>query len=400
MNHGFFTPSEMKPSKKRLAFSPQCGACGMHKHCKSPKMSYTGKGKQKILIIGDAPGSVEDERNQQFVGRAGKRLWREIKRTNKILKSDCWVTNAIRCKPNENKTPDSKTIANCRPALFAEIKKLRPKNILLFGSAAAESVLGHLWGGGGKFSLDQWTNWVIPHQELNAWISVHHHPSYLERKQDHLLDLLFRRGLKRALRKRGRPWKELPSFSDEVELLYKPKTIANRLRDIKTGAIAFDYEANCLKPEYKGAKIYSCSVCWDGVETFAFPWTLDVWDERIYAISDLLKSPVKKIASNMKFEERWTRHFLQHPVKNWVWDTMLSAHVLNNATGITGLKFQAFVRLGQAPYDKYIEPYLKSPKGEHINRIDKIPLKDLLVYNGMDSLLEYKLAVIQRKDTQ
>jgi len=111
----------------------------------------------------------------------------------------------------------------------------------------------------------------------------------------------------------------------------------------------------------------------------------------------LLKSSIGKIASNLKFEERWTRYFLKHRVRNWDWDTMLAAHVLNNATGITGLKFQAFVQLGQSQYDKHIEPYLKSSKGQHLNRIREIPLKDLLVYNGMDSFLEIKLATLQKR---
>jgi uracil-DNA glycosylase family 4 len=397
MNQGFFfSPSEIEGSKKRLHYSAQCGACGMHKHCKNPKMSYSGKGQQKILIVGEAPGKHEDEINEQFVGKAGKRLQRELKRFKLNMNLDCWKTNAVRCRPKDNKTPDRRTIAQCRPALFAEIRKLQPKNILIFGGVAAESILGHLWGGDGKFSMARWVKWVIPHQNLNAWISVHYHPSYLERQQDALLDLLFRRWLRKALQKKERPWKKVPSFADDVDTLYDQKTIIRRLKHFYDNSklMAFDYETNCLKPEYKGAEIVSCAFS-NGVDTFAFPWT-----ERIAKyVSLVLRSDLGKIASNLKFEERWTRHFLGHGVRNWDWDTMLSAHILNNATGVTGLKFQSFVRLGQASYDEHIEPYLKSPKGQHINRIKEIPLKELLIYNGMDALLEYKLAAIQKRET-
>ena len=147
-----------------------------------------------------------------------------------------------------------------------------------------------------------------------------------------------------------------------------------------------------MKPEYKGAEIVSCSVS-DGERTIAYPWVGDA----ITATSKLLKSSIGKIAANIKFEERWTRCILGHRVRNWDWDTMLAANVLNNARGVAGLKFQAFVNLGQAPYDKHIEPYLKTGKGQQINRIKEIPLKDLLVYNGMDSLLEFKLTALQKR---
>jgi DNA polymerase len=189
-------------------------------------MKYTGGGRKKILAIGEAPGVEEDNCNEQFVGKAGKRQVKELKRLGIDFNRDCWKTNAIRCHIEDNETPDSKQIDYCRPALFAEIRKLKPVSILLFGSVAAEAVLGHLWGKGGKFVAAKWRGWVIPHQELNCWISAHYHPSYLNRKKDGLLDILYRRGLKEALKKRKRPWTKVPNYEDEVELIYKPPLVA------------------------------------------------------------------------------------------------------------------------------------------------------------------------------
>ena len=76
---------------------------------------------------------------------------------------------------------------------------------------------------------------------------------------------------------------------------------------------------------------------------------------------------------------------------------MLAAHVLNYARGVTGLKFQAFVLLGAESYNNHIEPFLKSVGKSPFNRIQDIDLKDLLLYNGLDSLLEYKVAMKQIK---
>jgi hypothetical protein len=55
------------------------------------------------------------------------------------------------------------------------------------------------------------------------------------------------------------------------------------------------------------------------------------------------------------------------------------------------------VSLGQAVYDDQVKPYLKSSSPGKRNRIKEFPLKDLLLYNGMDALLEYKLAQRQMR---
>ena len=394
MPQGFFTPLELNRKKAQaLGNSNKCGACGLFRQCESPKMKFHGKGLKKILAIGEAPGGEEDEKNEQFVGKAGKRLERELKPHGIILNRDCWKTNALRCRPPGNKTPNSKQIRYCRPALFSEIKRLKPEHILLFGGTAAEAVLGHIWKGG-SYSLERWTDWVIPLQEFNCWVSVLYHPSYLLRKSDELLNVIFRRVLKKALQKRGRPWNPVPDYENEIDVIYKPSQVVKALQNIKT-TFAFDYEANCLKPEYPGARIYSCSVS-DGKHTYAYPWI----GEAIEATSIILRKPIPKIASNIKFEERWTRFFLGHGVRGWNWDTMLAAHTLNNATGVSGLKFQSFVKLGLSPYNLHIEPYLRNVKGQYLNRIHEIPLQNLLIYNGMDSKLEHIISVIQKGEAQ
>jgi uracil-DNA glycosylase len=392
MNYGFFTDLEMNQNRSTLPRSPQCGACGLSRTCKSPKMKYAGEGRHKIMIIGQAPGENEDRRGEPFVGKAGQRLQRELKRCGVNLNRDCWKTNAVRCHIKDNVAPDSKTIGYCRPALFQEIETLKPHHILLFGKEAAESVMGHLWG---SESLTTWMDWVIPYQKYNCWISVHYHPSYLERSHDDLLDLIFHRGLKKAFEQRARPWPQIPDYESEVDIIYKDTDALLATRDMAGSLFAFDYETNCLKPEYKGAEIVSCAMS-NGTKTFAFPWSARTAE----SISTLLKSTAGKIASNMKFEERWTRHFLGHRVRNWDWDTMLAAHLLNNREGVTGLKFQTFVLLGLPPYNKHVEPYLKSAKGNPINRIRELPLKDLLLYNGLDALLEYKIAAIQKRSVK
>jgi hypothetical protein len=89
---------------------------------------------------------------------------------------------------------------------------------------------------------------------------------------------------------------------------------------------------------------------------------------------------------------------LGHGVKNWAWDGMQAAHVLDGRTGITSLKFQAFVQFGLPLWNKTVEPYLEADGGNQKNRIDKCDLHELLLYCGLDSLIEFRLAKKQMKE--
>jgi hypothetical protein len=115
------------------------------------------------------------------------------------------------------------------------------------------------------------------------------------------------------------------------------------------------------------------------------------------ALSRVLLNPkLRKIASNLKFEERWTRRKLGHGVRGWDFDTMLGSHILNNRGGVCSLKFQAYVTFGIGDYSGSMKPFLESDTANGRNRIHEAPLLDLLMYNGLDALIECKLAERQK----
>ena len=393
MNKGFFSKSEI--ATQHVPRTPRCGLCGLSKTCISPKMKPDGEGRKKILIVAEAPGRNEDEMNTPLVGKAGKRLKRTLKKLGVNLARDCWRTNAVICRPPENETPNSEKIEACRPNLLQTIKILDPNVIILLGGVAVESFLPTIWKEK-TASVGKWAGFIIPCPKPNMWIAPTYHPSFLLRKPSPITDRLFEKHLRAAVKHKKKPWSVPPSYSEQIEVITIPTQAARILNQMrrKGGAFAFDYEANCLKPDGEGPEIISCSVCWRGKRTIAYPWA----GEAIEATSKLLRSSAGKIASNIKFEERWTKAMLKHRVKNWLWDTMLAAHVLDNRPDITGLKFQAFIHLGMLPYDKHVKPYLTTKGKSRFNRIKELDLKELLLYNGLDSLLEYKIAMIQMKE--
>lgn len=397
MAEGFFSLfniPHVKIPEPRIA---ECGTCGLLKCCNSPQMPVSGKGKRKVLITGEAPGEFEDKENLQFVGKSGQRLHKTLDKLGIDLRRDCWVTNSVICRPQtregKNRKPTDREIGYCRPNLIKTIKQYQPDVVILLGGVPLTSLIKPMFEGtmGG---VRKWAGFQIPLQKYNCWVCPTYHPSWLLREEMPVKDLVFEEHLKAAFKLKGKPWEEIPDYKSKIELIFKPREAALILKEWSKSAklAAWDYETTCLKPEYEGAEIVSCSICKDGERTIAYPWS----GEAIDATFKFLQSPCGKIASNMKFEERWTRFFFGTGVKNWDLDTMIASHWLDQRSGITSIKFQAFVMLGVPSWNEHISPYLKSTDGSHINRVKQLDIKSLLQYNGLDSLYEYLVADRQK----
>lgn len=393
---GFFQPTAT--SKKHEPLIPRCGACNLFKHCISPKMSVTGKGERGILFLGEAPGFDEDKQNKQFVGKAGQTLRSTLRQFDIDLDRDCWKTNSIICRPSENKTPTSDEIDHCRPNLTATIKKLKPRIIIPLGAVAVKSLLGPLWKED-PGPITKWVGWQIPLQKYNAWICPTYHPSYINRSESDregpVLKLWFNRHIGSAMALEGRPWNKIPDYINDVKIIYDSNEAAELIKKVQDSgkAFAWDLETEGLKPDRKDFHIVSCAIS-TGNLTFAYLWD----GAAIDATKNLLESDNPKIGFNAKFEHRWIKTKLGIDVKNWVWDGMLAAHLLDNRRGICSLKITSFLLLGQEPYDEIISPYFKSETPDGKNRIHEIDTKTLLIYNSMDALLTYLIAKKQRKE--
>jgi hypothetical protein len=288
----------------------------------------------------------------------------------------------------------------CRPNVLRAIEELEPEVIIPLGRSAIRSVVGWAWNGGvGDIGeVGRWVGWQIPSQKLNAWICPTYHPSFLLRSKSPVLDLYFDKHIGEAVALEGRPWRKVPDYKSQVRVIYNLDEAAEVLDRYLAvpGTMAFDFETSTLKPDNKEVRIVCCSVCWEGKETVAFPW----FGKAIRRTRKLLVSREhKKIGWNAKFEHRWVRAKLDVEVNGWVWDGMVAAHVLDNRPETTRLKFQAFVTLGQSTYNDHIDEFLRPGKngggGNDTNRINHVDLKDLLLYCGLDSLLEYKVGTLQ-----
>lgn len=396
MPTGFFSQGELVPKRP---ISKGCSSCGLSKKCLNPKMSFSGQGEKKVLIVGESPGKLDDYRNSYFQGESGAYLRNVLDCIGVDLEKDCWCYNAVQCY--SEKTPTVRHISACRTRVWKTVEELGPKVIILLGRIPLYSFIGHRWKKD-VGTVEKWRGFFIPDRDLHTWLCPVFHPSYLlKQKELDVSHLFYKQDLQRAFEQVDVPLPTFPLEKDCVEITLSEKK-AIRWMDHLLGKspeyVAFDYETTGLKPHKKGHRIVCVSFADSVDHAFAFPITEGV----IPHVQTFLKRKIiGKIASNLKFEECWSRVHMVTSVRNWVWDTMQCAHVLDNRPGITSIKFQALVRYGLFDYDSHIEGFLRSENekdGNAFNRIDKVDMRELLMYCGIDSLLEYRVAHDQMQE--
>lgn len=405
---GFFSSEELDGFRSTTGVS-RCGRCGLSGGCITPRMPASGDGEKGIMVIAEAPGETEDRRGIQLIGDAGKLLETELRRHKVDLHKDCRLINSVNCRPPKNRTPTEDEIDACRPMVWSEIQAFKPKLVLLLGNTAITSYLGHRWKKNLK-GVNRWRGYAFPDRENNCWASATFHPSFVLRNSgDRALRVLWHKDIAVALQTIGKALvfpgehaRYVKTLTDEGQTL---AFLAWLLKECPS-LIAFDYETTGLKPHRAGHRIVSCSVCWAWNRCVSFLMTEKVGVAWARILQD---ADIRKIIQNGKFELLWSRVYLKSPVRGFIWDTEVNAHLLDNRQFFTGLKFQAFLHYGAMGYDDDISSYLKSPEEEN-NRfgangfnalveprvVDEIKDK-LLLYGGLDSLYTFWLGLDQAK---
>jgi len=93
------------------------------------------------MLIGEGPGEQEDLSGLPFVGRAGQLLTQVLSSINIDREKDIYIANIVKCRPPENRTPQTEETVACYPYLEAQIKLIDPKIILLAGAPSTKVVL-------------------------------------------------------------------------------------------------------------------------------------------------------------------------------------------------------------------------------------------------------------------
>jgi DNA polymerase len=94
----------------------------------------------RILFVGEGPGADEDAQGEPFVGDAGKILNRIIA-AMELKREDVYICNVVKCRPPQNRPPESDEVEACRPFLLRQIASVKPEVIVALGTSAAQVLL-------------------------------------------------------------------------------------------------------------------------------------------------------------------------------------------------------------------------------------------------------------------
>lgn len=142
-----------------------CTKCPLHTRVESVCIWERGTmDDQRVMVVGEAPGSEEDRQGLPFVGPSGERI------NNALAKAGITspiFTNAVKCAPWG--TPKSEPIRECSPYLWEQIEAHRPKFILALGNIALRTFMpGNITALAGR---EFW------HERAQAWVYPALHPA-------------------------------------------------------------------------------------------------------------------------------------------------------------------------------------------------------------------------------
>lgn len=142
-----------------------CTKCKLHKG--RIKLVY-GEGNPEAIamLIGEGPGDQENRTGRPFVGPAGK-LLNDMLRAIDLTREDIYICNIVKCRPPNNRDPDSSERQACLPYLLEQIQVIQPKLILMMGLVAAQTLLQT------NLSLTKLRQTTHSFQGIKTYVSYH-----------------------------------------------------------------------------------------------------------------------------------------------------------------------------------------------------------------------------------
>jgi DNA polymerase-1 len=292
------------------------------------------------MIVGEAPGKREDEVGEPFVGKAGKYL-RELLMENGI--EDPFITNAVSCRPPDNRTPKVGEIKACREYIGKQIAVVKPKYVLLLGNTPCLSLL----------DLKGITSLRGKPIERNGVVYLPtFHPAAVFYDD---------KGTKRnQLEADIRYFSEIISYggipkTDELDwtIVDDENKVEAMLADL-TGTVAWDTETTGLYPWARGMRVNSVGFATKNhqwclpIHHRESPWDDDQLEDIICRIDEKIRD-CYTITHNGKFDVEW---MYVHWGVYWPpqFDTML-AHYMCNENDRHGLKYLAQLYFGATDWE-------------------------------------------------
>ena len=89
-----------------------CRACSLSE-TRQRVVVESGPRDAAVVLVGEAPGRIEDEGGQPFTGRSGRLLLALVDEVLGLSREQCFITNVVKCRPPANRTPRAEELLAC-----------------------------------------------------------------------------------------------------------------------------------------------------------------------------------------------------------------------------------------------------------------------------------------------
>lgn len=145
------------------------------KHLASPFNYYVpGRGSErpKVMLLGEAPGALENNERKPFVGASGRALAGLMELAG-LSEANAYITNTVKFRPPGNRTPTKEEIHASLPWIRKEWKILRKPPVIVTVGAVPLACVGARWG-----NLSQYIAQPFKTRNGNITIWPMYHPAY------------------------------------------------------------------------------------------------------------------------------------------------------------------------------------------------------------------------------
>jgi uracil-DNA glycosylase family 4 len=190
-----------------------CVRCVAAGHLQRAHPVFSGRAGQRIFLVGQAPGPVEDDVTRPFAGRAGAELMRWFARAGFAgegeVRERVFMTSMTTCFPGRlpgntgDRRPGAREVALCSGWLDAYLELLQPALIMCIGTLAhsrflpgrrLETIVGAAWSTSGEVVVGMPAAppvlLPLPHPSgQSRWLNDPHHARLLDGALARLHDL-------------------------------------------------------------------------------------------------------------------------------------------------------------------------------------------------------------------
>jgi DNA polymerase len=190
--------------------SSNCRRCSLSKH-DNRIVIYRGNPEAEIMLVGEAPGLIEDRQGKTFVGPAGVLCDNIFKAVGIDTNINMYLGNICKCRPvaargsgKQNYTPLAGQRKNCMPYVLREIELINPQIVVVAGLTAARALMG--WGSEVRMGDVAGTFF-----EKERLYYVIYHPAYVIHAQ--------KSGVAAATEARQKMWGHIGLLRDKIDEL-------------------------------------------------------------------------------------------------------------------------------------------------------------------------------------